>query len=186
VLLNQGANNPGAFSVAHNYPTGHPNPVAIAIGDFNGDSSPDVVVADQAVVGADVFLNNGKGVFGKAISSPSNGGNVGSIINGLAIGDFNGDGALDAALTTSNGASHAVAVLVGNGDGTFQDTVPTFGVGTTPVGIVAADFDDNGSADSDGLNTPDLATANTADNTVSVLLNSSTGGTPLVAVPIAP
>jgi hypothetical protein len=55
-------------------------------------------------------------------------------------------------------------VLLGNGDGTFQ-TAANFGVGPNPVFLVVGDF--NG----DGL--PDLATASSTSNRVSVLINNT-------------
>jgi FG-GAP-like repeat len=47
---------------------------------------------------------------------------VSSGANCIAVGDFNGDGKLDLAVTGTNAAS----VFLGNGDGTFQSTPQTF------------------------------------------------------------
>src|SRR5258705_11056504 len=50
---------------------------------------------------------------------------TGQLPNSLAIADFNGDGKLDIAVTVSlpQVGQRAVAVLLGNGDGTFQGPV---------------------------------------------------------------
>ena len=48
----------------------------------------------------------------------------------LVAGDFNGDGRTD--LAVANDGSDDVSVLLGNGDGTFQDPVP-YAAGTEPT-----------------------------------------------------
>jgi hypothetical protein len=79
----------------------------------------------------------------------------------VVTGDFNGDGKLDLAVGTSN---KAVSVLLGNGDGTFQNH-RDFAIGANAVLVSAADFNADGHLD--------LVSANFNDNTVSVL-----GGNP--------
>jgi len=64
----------------------------------------------------------------------------------LAVGDFNGDGIPDIAVTTSG--SSQLSILLGNGDGTFRSSVITFpGTGEAPYYIVAADFNNDGKLD---------------------------------------
>ena len=63
-------------------------------------------------------------------------------------GDFNGDGRIDLAVAgnDSQTGTGEVAVLLGNGDGTFQP--PTiYPMGLPPTGIVAGDFSGNGILD---------------------------------------
>src|SRR5260370_28666781 len=86
----------------------------------------------------------------------------------IVVGDFNGDGKPDLAVT--NFSDQNVWVLLGNGDGTFQ---PARSVFVSPVGgfpwyIADGDFNNNGKLD--------LAVANYSDNSVSVLLGDG-GGT---------
>ena len=59
-----------------------------------------------------------------------------------------------------------MSVLLGNGDGTFQNQV-TYAVGSYPVALVAGDFNGDGRTD--------LAVANYGDNDVSVLLGNGDG-----------
>jgi len=80
----------------------------------------------------------------------------------VAVGDFNGDGALD--LAVANHDSNNASVLVGNGDGSFR-AAQNFGAGSLPFSVAVGDF--NG----DGL--PDLALANFGSNDVSVLINDT-------------
>jgi hypothetical protein len=82
----------------------------------------------------------------------------------IAVGDFNGDGKLDMAVTNYYG--NMVSILLGNGDGTFMaGTSPA--VGEAPQGIVAGDFNGDGKLD--------LAVANTLDRTVTILLGKGDG-----------
>lgn len=83
----------------------------------------------------------------------------------VAIGDFNGDGKPDLAITDFGNGK--LSVLLGNGDGTFQTAV-SYGAGTRPISVAVGDF--NG----DGI--PDLAVANNANSgTVSILLGVGNG-----------
>jgi len=80
----------------------------------------------------------------------------------VVLGDFNGDGKTDLAVTDS--ASDTVSILAGNGDGTFQAAV-AFAVATGPKAVASADFNGDGK--------PDLVTANSGARDVSVLINKS-------------
>ncbi|HVS28724.1 MAG TPA: FG-GAP-like repeat-containing protein, partial [Solirubrobacteraceae bacterium] len=88
----------------------------------------------------------------------------------IVTADLDGDGKLDlAAVGQTTFAAGSVAVLLGDGSGRFHPP-PAGPVGTTgagPQGIAAADFNGDGRLD--------LAVANAADNTVSVLLGDGRG-----------
>ncbi len=144
------------------------NPDAIVTGDFNGDGFQDLAVANSGDNDVTVLLGDGAGGFSNAPGSAVGTGNSPS---GLAVGEFNGDGKSDIAVT--NKGDGTVTVLLGNGDGSFfRPSSNPFNVGTNPVSIVAGDF--NG----DGIT--DLATGNSGAGTISVLLGIGDGsfGTP--------
>jgi hypothetical protein len=90
---------------------------------------------------------------------------VGDRPGSVAVGDFNGDGDPDLAVT--NGAADSVSVLLGGAGGGFGPP-SAFAVGDWPLSVAVGDF--NGDGD------PDLAVASNLDDSVSVLLGGAGGG----------
>jgi hypothetical protein len=83
---------------------------------------------------------------------------AGTLPVSVAVGDFNGDGKPDMAVTNLH--DKTVSVLLGNGDGTFQAAVDYSTAGGYPISIAVGDFNGDGKLD--------LAVANYASSTVSV------------------
>src|SRR5439155_1489608 len=121
-----------------------------ASGDFNGDGKLDLLLVVPGSGGTiAVLLGNGDGTFGSPIVYTSN---LLSIYSAsIAVADFNGDGKLDLALTNSEGSTNAVAIVLGNGDGTFQNPPLLYSAGLLPTGLVSLDVNGDGK--------PDLAVA---------------------------
>ena len=82
----------------------------------------------------------------------------------MSVGDFNGDGKQDIAFTNYN--ENTVSILLGNGDGWFQDKV-SYGTGHGPVAISVGDFNRDGKLD--------LVVVNALENTASILLGKGDG-----------
>ena len=89
---------------------------------------------------------------------------VGATPYSVAVGDFNGDGKPDLAVT--NYSSFSVSVLLGNGEGTFQPAV-NYATGNYPFSVAVGDFNGDGKLD--------LVVANFGGNSVSVLLGNGDG-----------
>jgi uncharacterized protein (TIGR03437 family) len=114
---------------------------ALAVGDLNGDSKPDIVtVLSTGPNQVAVLLGNGNGTFGGPILTTTN-----TYPPQMAIADLNGDGKPDLILGDCCGLSEA-SFLAGNGDGAFQAELQ-FPSGPNPVGIAVADFDGDGTLD---------------------------------------
>ncbi len=82
----------------------------------------------------------------------------------VAAADFNGDGKDD--MVTANSTSDDCSILLGNGDGTFQEAI-SFGTGRGPTYVAVADFNNDGKAD--------VATANASTDNVSVRSGNGDG-----------
>lgn len=161
-------NGNGTFAAAPSTPLPIQAFGSATTGDFNGDGKMDLAVVAEIGMGissqnqVEVLLGNGDGSFklGQQVSN----------VNGdfITTGDFNGDGIADLAVTlagptpTSNGA---VAILLGNGDGTFtlESAAPTV---LAPEGLTTGDFNGDGKAD--------LAVVNQG-GTVTILLGNGDG-----------
>jgi hypothetical protein len=149
-------------------------PSSLAVADVNGDGKLDLVINSISFLDSDAFqvgvlLGSGDGTFQGPILAPAQPGGSGD----LALGDFNGDGRMDAAVADQLGASTGdLSVFFGNGDGSFQPNLrlDLLTGGNDPSGVAAADL--NG----DGL--VDLVAANSSSSTVGVLLNTSTAPAP--------
>jgi FG-GAP-like repeat/PASTA domain len=105
-----------------------------------------------------VLLNRGDGRFQAKREYRAGGGS-----SSVAIGDLNGDGALDLAIT---GDTAKVSVLLNRGDGSFQ-AARVYRTGGYSDSVAIGDLNGDGK--------PDLANANSTSNTVSVLLNKGDG-----------
>ena len=145
-------NGDGTFGAPASYTTAAATAASLAVGDFNEDGAPDLAVANGAADSVSILLGNGDGTFQAAEVYASGG----AFANSLAVGDFNGDGAPD--LAVANGcasdnnavgcsASGSVAVLLGNGDGTFQPPVAYGSGGNNATFVTLADFNGDGNLD---------------------------------------
>jgi hypothetical protein len=137
----------------------------LAAGDFNGDGHPDLAfagfdyfetaggeVGDSGRIATpgpeptdpslDVYLNAGDGTFAAPVAYPSP-----DWFQGIATGDFDGDGHLDVAELTST-SEGGFGVFFNAGDGTFRSEA-TFvaSTGWIAYGLGVADFNGDGKDD---------------------------------------
>jgi hypothetical protein len=138
VYLNTGNALSTPFGAGTLFATG-PAPIAIQIGDLNGDAKPDVVIlnSDGTVTVHRNTSTTATASFANAVSYT-----FAIFPMALALGDFDHDLDLDVAVTDA--FTQEVVVRLGNGDGTLGATVHRAGVGSDPAEMVALDLNADG------------------------------------------
>lgn len=121
-----------------------------ATGDLNGDGNLDIVGVGGDLGGSHAYayvaLGRGDGTFG-TISTYNESWEA---AEGVALGDFNGDGVLDMYTVGISGSylgQSLSAVRFGRGDGTFASAVSTVENGLAALGVVSGDVNNDGLMD---------------------------------------
>jgi trimeric autotransporter adhesin len=153
----------GSFGIGNGTSTSN----SIAAADFNGDGKLDLAetcasLDDQPCNLLLIQSGNGDGTFmqSPAVLIPL----AFSGSQSMAVGDFNGDGQPDLAVT--NSGANGVNVFL-NSEGSLTALAAMPATGESPTSIAAADFNGDGKLD--------LAVANSGSNTVTILLGNGDG-----------
>ena len=157
VYLNSGTGN-GRFGGRRDYRVGR-LPVAVAMGDLDGDGDEDVISANRGSRDFSVLMNGGNGVLGGAVNY-----SVDGTPWYVVTGDFDSDGDID--IATANQPNRSVGIFYNRGDGTFEDGV-NFDSAHGPYSMVVFDLNIDG--------VPDILTANQSADSVSALINRGDG-----------
>lgn len=157
-----GAVGDGTFKVLPTLPAGD---YAVQVADFNEDGIFDVVSTSGGVT---VQLGNGTAGTWDGTFAAATAYSMGTSLFHVQVADFNEDGISD--LATANSGGSNVSIRLGNGsagvgNGTFG-SVANYAVGAARS-LAVADFN--------GDSNLDLATANSTDNNVGVLVGVGTG-----------
>ncbi|MDO7876508.1 T9SS type A sorting domain-containing protein [Hymenobacter sp. ASUV-10] len=163
-------NGSAGFTLAATVAVGD-SPRDLALGDLDSDGDLDFVTANGGgTPNASVRLNDGSGLF----TAPAQGGSLSTGLQsiGVALGDVDRDGDLDALVTNPAGGS--VSVCLNNGAALLTPVVPAVVLGlvpaATPFDVALGDIDGDG--DLDGLAVNAYGNA----PTVRVMTNDGLGG----------
>ncbi|CAF0928480.1 unnamed protein product [Rotaria sordida] len=171
IFTSPGTNNVGVFFGDDNgtfaskkiYPTGSNSyPKHVAVGDLNGDSLLDIIVANYGENNVGVFLGQSNGTFAvqKTFST------VPSRPKCVAVGNFNNDDHLDIVIVHEDTSS--IGVMLGYGDSTFG-ALRTYSTGfdSDPNSVAIGDFNND--------KLLDIVVANTGTNNIGIFLAYENG-----------
>jgi 6-phosphogluconolactonase (cycloisomerase 2 family) len=163
-----------SFSAKVDFSTGA-SPYTVAIGDLDGDGKPDLAVANYGSSSVSVYRNNSST---GSITSSSFTAKVdfatGTNPTSIAIGDLDGDGKADLAVSNSYYYTNTISVfrntsVTGSINGNSFAAKVDLSTGQSPYAIAIGELDGDGK--------PDLAVANYGSSSVSVFRNKSISGT---------
>src|SRR5262249_1726278 len=140
------------------------SPKFLAVADLNDDGNLDIVASNGTIPpyntnSLSVLLGNADGTFQSPVSY-----SVADTPQHVEVADINGDGIPDLVVASWGSSANNVGVLLGNGDGTFQNQI-TFPTGSQPHSVSITDLN--------GDDRPDLVVSDQHSDELRVLLSST-------------
>ena len=145
------------FIINTTYATGSvPQPYSVAVGDFNNDKRPDIVVANSGNGSLGILFNLGNDMFTAELTYLIG---LNSYPQYVITNDINKDNQLD--IISANTQADSISIIMGYGNGTFgEQTVVSLGSGSHPYAVVSADLNNDTWLDfvtaNDGTNNIDI------------------------------
>ncbi|CAF4147509.1 unnamed protein product, partial [Rotaria magnacalcarata] len=137
-------------------------PRSVAVGDFNNDSWPDMVVANHIVNAIAIYLGQNGTSFSTPIQYPTGNGSTPYIV---AVGDFNNNTRLDIAV--ANFGTNSIGVFLGIGNGSFEKHVELSMGSSRPIFVILSDLNND--------TILDIVTANYGTQSISILFGYGNG-----------
>ncbi len=149
ILLGDGK---GGFVAAPGgpFPAGT-SPQSVAVGDFNGDGTPDLAVADNGGASVSVLVGDGNGGFTPAGGSPFAAGPNPAFVT---VEDFNGDGKPDLLIADTAGNNVTILTAINTATQLKIMQQPSSAAAGTPIGNVAVYVEDSNGTLVSGPGTP--------------------------------
>lgn len=157
ILYNNGN---GTFAAGVDFPSANGSAFFVATDDVNGDTFPDVAIANFFTGRASIFLNDGLGGFASETTYPSAAGS-----HYVVLKDLNGDGRPE--MIVANAIANSISVFLNNGSGLFLAPM-IYPTENYPTSLSVADMDNDGKLD--------LVVGNANSGTITAFSGDGAGG----------